>query len=83
MPSHDPYWCERCGMSHRWRHQEGDYRQFPEDLRDCCKNAMGSHWHCGRCDAVSSMLGHYTTFCRVQNETTDGHMCCPNDCELV
>lgn len=80
--NNDPYYCTRCESHHKWRHQEGDFRVFPEDIRECCANAMGSHWHCARCDKLGSMMGCYTTWCRKDTSREGGHMCCPGNCEF-
>lgn len=51
----------------------------------CCdKDLGGSHYHCGRCNGVSSMMGHYRAVHWFENKTTKvpPHTCCPNDCQL-
>lgn len=42
----------------------------------------GSHYHCGRCGNVASMMGDFTIFCSVTKTKRQQHFCCPGNCEL-
>lgn len=61
-----------------------DPTEFLAGRPRCCElDFGGSHYRCGRCNAVTGMYGHYRG-----GEYRDGrwrsmpsHFCCPNDCE--
>lgn len=39
---------------------------------------------CARCGhATGGGYGHYTSWCRITNEPTEPHQCCPTSCALV
>lgn len=49
----------------------------------CCDEDLGgSHYHCGRCGGVSSMMGHSQGVHWNPTEKVPQHFCCPNDCQL-
>ena len=51
--------------------------------KPCCEQDFGgSHYHCGRCNGVTGMMGHSTVFCKVTGERTLHHQCCPGNCAL-
>lgn len=57
--------------------------EYQQQMEEFGQWMGGSHYHCGRCNGLCSMMGHWTTYCKHRLPDADAHFCCPGDCELT